>query len=37
MKESNWKPIKSNDNNEALYCNVFERYFAPSSPILFPE
>ena len=37
MKELNWKPIKSNANNEALYCNVFERYFAPSAPILLSE
>ena len=34
MKESNWKQYKFNDNNEALYCNAFERYFAPSSLIL---
>ena len=37
MKESNWKQYKFNDNNEALYCNAFERYFAPSAPILLPE
>ena len=36
--DSNRKPLlKFNDNNESLYCNAFERYFAPSSPILFPE
>ena len=34
MKESNWKPLKFNTNNVALYCNVSERYFAPSAPIL---
>ena len=37
MKESKWKPPKFNDNNEALYCNAFERYFAPSAPILLAE
>ena len=31
------KPFKFNANNEALYCNEFERYFAPSSPILLSE
>ena len=37
MTESNWKHLKFNANNEALYCNAFERYLAPSVPILFPE
>ena len=31
------KHLKSNANNEELYCNEFDKYFAPSSPILFPE
>ena len=28
---------KSNVNNEELYCNEFDKYFAPSAPILLPE
>ena len=28
---------KFNTNNEELYCNEYDKYFAPSAPILLPE